>query len=103
MQPLLKRTKELLTEIDAATSRLHLADKQTQLVGLEDELAAPEIWNNPSYAQEISKKAASLSSMIEPWTTLRSQVADIEELMEIGDDSLTKEFEGQISAFEIII
>ena len=100
MQPLLKRTKELLTEIDAATSRLHLADKQAQLVGLEDELAAPEIWNNPSYAQEISKKAASLSSMIEPWTTLRSQVADIEELMEIGDDSLTKEFEGQISAFE---
>ena len=67
---------------------------------IETELASPEIWNNPAYAQEKSKQLAALNSMVEPWQTLRSQVADINELLELGDDSLLGEFEGQVSALE---
>jgi peptide chain release factor 2 len=63
-------------------------------------MAAPEIWNNPSFAQEKSKQLAALNSMVEPWLTLRAQVADISELMDLGDDSLLTEFEGQIAAME---
>ena len=38
--------------------------------------------------------------MVDPWFTLKSQADDMLELMEIGDDSLVSEFEGQILAFE---
>lgn len=100
MQPLLKRLDALRKAIDIAYEQLAIDTKAAQARGIEEELAAPEIWNNPSYAQEKSKLLASLQAMVEPWQTLRSQVADIGELLEMDDDSLLVEFNGQISAFE---
>ena len=100
MQPLLKRLGVLRQSIDAAYAQLAIDEKASQLEALENELAAPEIWNNPAYAQEKSKQLAAVRAMVEPWQTLRAQVADISELMELGDDSLLPEFEGQIAALE---
>lgn len=100
MQPLKKRADELKSQINAATERLHIATKQQELEKLETELAEPEIWNDPNHAQEVSKQVAALRTLIEPWTTLASQVSDIEELMAMGDDSMQAEFETQISALE---
>ncbi len=100
MQPLLKRITILSTQIDAAFERLAIADKQTVIAGLVEELATSEIWNNPTDAQEKSKRLASLSSMVEPWVTLQAQVRDIAELITMNDDSLQKEFEGQVTALE---
>ena len=55
---------------------------------LDDQLNQPEIWNNPDYAQELTKQAASLRQTVEPWQTLTVQVGDMVELMELGDDDL---------------
>jgi peptide chain release factor 2 len=100
MQPLLKRLDTLKNAIDVAYEQLLIDDKHKQVQSLEQELASPEIWNNPAYAQEKSKQLAALNAMVEPWQTLRMQVADINELLELGDDSLLGEFEGQIKALE---
>lgn len=100
MQPLLKRLETLKNAIDVAYEQLLIDDKHQQALLIEQELASPEIWNNPVYAQEKSKQLAALNGMVEPWQTLRLQVADINELLELGDDSLLGEFEGQIGALE---
>lgn len=100
MQPLLKRLDTLKSAIGVAYDQLAIDSKHQQAQMIETELASPEIWNNPAYAQEKSKQLAALNSMVEPWQTLRSQVADINELLELGDDSLLGEFEGQVSALE---
>jgi len=100
MQPLLKRIKNLSSQIDGAFLRLEIEPKQKAIQALELELSSSEIWNNPAYAQDKSKKLAALSNMVEPWLTLKSQVNDIVELIEMGDSSLTPEFEVQVSAFE---
>jgi peptide chain release factor 2 len=100
MQPLEKRIERLKADVASAYDRLVIDDKQTQLHAIEDELAKPEIWNNPSYAQEKSKQLAALNAMVQPWQTLKAQVADISELMSMGDESLKAEFEGQITALE---
>lgn len=100
MQPLLKRLETLKHAIDVAYGQLQIDDKSERAQLIEQELASPEIWNNPSYAQEKSKQLAALNGMVEPWQTLRLQVADINELLELGDDSLLGEFEGQIGALE---
>lgn len=100
MQPLQKRLDELAQALDIAYDRLAIDAKAIQLDQLQEQLAAPEIWNNPSYAQDISRQAAALAAMVQPWQTLRAQVADIHELMELGDDSMLAEFEGQVSAME---
>jgi peptide chain release factor 2 len=100
MQPLLKRTSYLSTQIDAAFERLKIAEKQQAIEALEGQLAMPEIWNNPTDAQDKSKQLAALSSMVGPWMTLRAQVSDITELIAMNDDSLLTEFDGQVGALE---
>jgi peptide chain release factor 2 len=100
MQSLLKRLEALRHSIAGAYERLAIDDKADQTTSIEAELAAPEIWNNPAYAQEKSKQLAALNSIVEPWRTLRTQTNDIAELMELGDESLSKEFDGQITALE---
>lgn len=100
MQPLIKRVTQLRDAIDVAYGQLAIDDRSNKAVRLEEDLARPEIWNNPTDAQEKSRQLAALHSMVEPWQTLRAQTADIVELMELGDDSLLKEFDGQVNALE---
>ncbi|MDB5162243.1 MAG: prfB [Candidatus Saccharibacteria bacterium] len=100
MQPLIKRLNELHTHIDAALGRLHIEDKQSEIEALDAQLATPEIWNNPTDAQAKSKQLAAMRSVVDPWVTLRAQTSDMIELMDMGDDSMLGEFEGQIIALE---
>jgi peptide chain release factor 2 len=100
MQPLLKRVQQLQQEIDIAYDQLAIDSKREALTQLDEELARPELWNNPSHAQDVGRQQSALASIVEPWQTLRAQTSDILELMELGDDSLLPEFEGQVSALE---
>ncbi len=100
MQPLEKRIQTLKKDIAAAMERLKLTDKRAQLEKLDTELAEPEVWHNPTHAQDISKQAASLRGQIEPWDTLAAQIGDIDELMSMGDSSMHAEFETQLTALE---
>jgi peptide chain release factor 2 len=100
MQPLFKRLKELNSEVDAALERLDIASKQEEVQKLEAELATSEIWNNPADAQAKSKQLAALKSLVDPWLTLQTQSQDLLEMMDVDDDTLLGEFEGQIIAME---
>lgn len=100
MQPLIKRLNELRPQIDAALERLAIDDKQAHIDDMEAQLSVSEVWNNPSHAQDLSRQLAGLKKMVEPWVTLKAQTDDMLELMDIGDDELLGEFEGQIIAFE---
>ncbi|HCR55743.1 TPA: peptide chain release factor 2 [Candidatus Saccharibacteria bacterium] len=100
MQPLKKRAQALGSNVQAAMERLRLSEKRAQLAKLDDELAVPEIWHNPTHAQDISKQAANLRMQIEPWDVLHAQLTDIAELIELGDASMQEEFETQLNALE---
>lgn len=100
MQPLKNRVENLTAEVAGASRLLDIPAKERELAELDEELAQPEVWNNPSYAQDLSKKSASLRQMIQPWQMMNIQLHDIEELMELGDDDLLPEFEVQIAALE---
>lgn len=100
MQPLQKRSATLRQSIHEAYEQLSIENKQSELTALDVELADGDIWHNPEYAQTKSKQAAALRIQIEPWLTLRAQAGDIDELMEMGDDSLSAEFDQQLSALE---
>ena len=100
MQPLLKRVQLLREEINTAYSQLAIDSKRELLTHLDEELARPELWNNPEHAQDVGRQQSATAAMVEPWETLKAQVSDIAELMEMGDDSLLTEFEGQVIAME---
>ena len=101
MQPLTKKLLNLLSDINIAFKRLNLVEKQAEIAELNRQLSSSEIWNNPANAQEINKKFANLSAMVEPWVMLKFQVTDMLELVQLGDNSLQAEFEQQVAAFEL--
>lgn len=100
MQPLIKRLKDLRPQIESALDRLSVDDKKKRIKDLELILSTSEVWNDPADAQNKSKQLAGLKSVVDPWDTLKTQVQDMYELMELGDDSLIPEFDGQITALE---
>ncbi len=100
MQPLAKRIAALRPHIEAALVKLDIAAKQARITELEDALAQSEIWYNPTHAQDVSKQLAGLKRLVDPWLTLQAQTDDLLEFMEIGDDSMVPEFEGQVAALE---
>lgn len=100
MQPLIKRLDALRPQIDAALLRLRIADREATIATMEAQLSTSEIWHNPQHAQELSKQLAALKKMVDPWLTLKAQASDLYEFMELGDDSLAAEFDGQITALE---
>lgn len=100
MQPLEKRAHSLSSAVHDAMERLAIDAKRAELERLDARLAEPEVWNVPAEAQELSKQAAALRALVEPWQTLASQLADIVELMAMGDESMTSEFGMQLDALE---
>ena len=100
MDKLKARVADILNELEKASLKLDLENKRNQITELETEISNPEIWLNPKNAQEKVKKLADLKKVIHPWVVLKTQVEDISELIDLGDDDLLDEFESQIRQFE---
>jgi len=100
MQSLKKRADQLKQAVTEAVTQLDISKKASELSEIDSQLASSDVWNNLERAQSLSKQSAGLRAQIEPWQTLQAQVSDIVELMEIGDDSMTKEFDEQMVALE---
>lgn len=100
MDKLKARVADILNELKKASLKLDLENKRNQITKLETEISNPEIWLNPKNAQEKVKKLADLKKVIHPWIVLKTQVEDISELIDLGDNDLLDEFESQIHQFE---
>ncbi|HRK41357.1 MAG TPA: peptide chain release factor 2 [Candidatus Saccharibacteria bacterium] len=100
MQPLRQRLTVLSDELDAAFERLNIEAKETELAGLDVRLADPDLWRDPTHAEQVTKQAASLRGQIEPWRLLVTQVADSVELLELGDETMIAELTEQIGHLE---
>ncbi len=100
MQPLRKQAEDLRARVASACQALHIDARAEELAVLDEQLADSNVWANVERAQMLTRQAASLRSQIEPWQILRSQVSDIIELMDLGDDSMLTEFTEQLAALE---
>ena len=100
MFELQKRLDALKASFETVWQKLDIDNRLEQLANLEAEVAVPEIWNNPDIAREKTTKVAQLHDALDPWTLLKTQINDLAELMQLGDESLTEEFDGQLAAME---
>ncbi len=100
MFDLQKRLENLRSEFNTTWQKLDIDQRLKELSALEQEVAVPEIWNNPDEAREKTTKVASLHVELDDWVLLKTQLSDIAELLELGDDSLLDELNEQIAAME---
>ena len=100
MFDLQKRLELLRDAFNTIWQKLDVDNRLEKLAALEREVAVPEIWNNPDVAREKTTKVAQLHDELDPWTLLKTQINDLSELMQLGDDSLVEEFSEQLDAME---
>jgi peptide chain release factor 2 len=77
-----------------------LPSKKSQLGRLEEEINAPDFWNDPTHAQQVSKQAAGLREQIEDWRGFEHRLLDASELAGLNDESLRAELEMEIAGLE---
>ena len=100
MQDMEKRLAKLEKDFLQTYERLGIAEKLAEMSELEKQVANPEIWHDVKLATEKNQELARLNEETQPWELLKTQVADMKELMLMADESLTEEINGQIVAME---
>ena len=100
MQDLTKRLAELEGEFLKVYEKLNIAEKLKKIAELEKQVADPDIWKNVEEATAKNQELAKLQNETQPYELLRAQITDLNELLEISDDSLKDEFTEQIAAME---
>ena len=96
MQEVQRQAEALKTAVDGALARLHFAELLTQKKQLDARIAAPDFWQNPTAAQEISKGQAKLEKRLAPWQALTKSLNDVLELAAMDDESLRADLETQV-------
>jgi peptide chain release factor 2 len=96
MKPLQDRFAKLSRDFEAVYSQMKIDKLLINLSNNEHKLAEPDVWNDPAQAQQLSKAAAALNNQVQPWLELKNQLADLAEIIKLGDASLTAELETQI-------
>ncbi|MCI0554309.1 MAG: peptide chain release factor 2, partial [Anaerolineae bacterium] len=76
------------------------ASKELKLSALEKEIEAPDLWGNPSQAQQVMKQYNTLKNEVESWRSFSHRLHDALELAQLDDESLRAELETEISAIE---
>ncbi|MBR3164296.1 peptide chain release factor 2 [Candidatus Saccharibacteria bacterium] len=98
MSKLSQRLSKLQSDFSHAWTQLSLDTRLDELGRLEAEVAVPEIWNRPDEARKKNTRLARLHDELDPWLLLKTQLADISELLELDDASLEDELSAQLDA-----
>lgn len=83
--PVLERVTDLRSRIDDAWRVLDLDARKKEISALEAEASAPGFWDDPERARIESRKLADITSEYETWFSLRSDVVELQELVEMAE------------------
>ena len=100
MDELKKQLDTLASNLADSWSKLGIDKKLESLKSLEQEIAKPELWNNPENAKQKNEDFAHLNAEVEPWIVLKTQIEDLKELIDLGGEELLEEIEGQLEAMQ---
>ena len=95
-----KRLEQLKDDFDDAWKKLAIDEKISDVEKLEKEVANPDIWKDPDSAREKNETLSHLKDFVADWQILKTQINDISELLNLGEDDLNDEIEVQLSAME---
>ncbi len=100
MDELLRQAQKLLTDVRGAMERLNISTLKSELDELSAESAGPDFWNDSTIAQDKMKQIAKLEARTVTWIGLEKSVADVVELIGLGDKELLTDIEKQLMGLE---
>lgn len=100
MDNISRELDKLAIELTEAWDKLAISEKLARVKELEEIVSEPELWTNPDDARAKNTELAQLNDETHDWLLLRTQLADIKELLEISDDELLDEIKPQVTAIK---
>jgi peptide chain release factor 2 len=91
-----KQLDTLDQAVHDAVERLMINEQHAKLEELRAASQRPDFWQDSDSAQETMKQIAKLETRVTPWLALAKNLEDIEELIELKDESLSTELADQI-------
>ena len=98
MYDLEKHIAELKSGLEESWQKLNLDQKLEIAQKLEQEVNEPELWLNPKNARKKNAELSHLQDETHDWLILKTQLADIEELLKLESTDLKDEIENQLDA-----
>ena len=89
--------------LTASVGGFDLATKQIQLDALEQQAADPDIWNNPTNAQQVMQRMTRIKNELNRWSSVDARLQSTAEFAELGDDSLAAEVDSEYAALLSLI
>jgi peptide chain release factor 2 len=74
------------TRLDQARAYLHIEEKRVELKKLDDQSAAPDFWNDPERAQQVSKRASDVRDLLADYERARSLADDCRAALELAQE-----------------
>ncbi len=96
MQDILAALAALLKQTDEAMQNIDVAGKKTELEELKKESETPDFWQDNQAAQATMQKISSLEEQTSGWIQLQKSLKELEELVNLQDESLRPEIEAQL-------
>jgi peptide chain release factor 2 len=98
---------ELNTTLKSIEAVLRIDDMRNEIADLEQQAAAPDLWNDVEAAQAITSKLSYLQGDLRRVEELRSRLDDVALLHEMaeeeGDDATTAETERELTSIRAVI
>jgi peptide chain release factor 2 len=86
MNEVVKKLESLLTSISELKGHLNLSQKEQKVLELEDQMQAPNFWNDNQTAQQVSQEYDRLKKFCEFWNGLEKQTREALDLAKHGQD-----------------
>lgn len=86
-----EQINDIRSRYDTLLSKVHLCEKEMELVELKLRQSDPEFWNDIEAAQETSQKVKTLETFIESFSELNDTIGFCEMICEENDESLAEE------------
>jgi peptide chain release factor 2 len=96
MEDLKQQVQSFSADVDHALERLQFSKLDAEERSLSNEMQAADFWQDSANAQAVSKRQSSLERRVEPWRELQSGVKELQELLELGDESLHEDLSSQL-------
>lgn len=104
IQDQLNRIAELRAKTEEAWKVLELDAVREEIAALEVEVSAPDFWSDQERARRESQKLADLKKDVEKWSSLRTDLMDLQEMGELakseGDETLEVDIEKRLKELE---
>ncbi len=96
MEQLTAEAQTLQSQLDDALTRIGFAKLEAHKAELDTAANDPGLWQDNDRAQKIVREQAALDKRLAPWQAVKQSVADVRELLALGDDSLEADLANQL-------